>query len=308
MERDHHRSNEATRQRLEENVPNQLKAEPNWVLWGYEGKPGEKPKKPPFTIDGRRASVSNPETWTTFPQALSAYTQHERYEGLGFMLTGGLTVVDLDHCLDRNGQLTPQAQWIVQAANSYSEISPSGEGLHIFLIGEVPGTARRRENKEMYDEARYITVTGIRLPNTPVQIRESQDAINRIHRQFIQPPDVTKSPARPLYSSSYRSDHQVLEKALRAKNGAKFSQLWEGDRNGYQSASEAHIATVAMLAYWTNGDPVQMDRLFRRSGQFDEATAQKWDKRHSASGKTYGQITIEKALATKQNYTRRDST
>jgi len=87
-----------TVKRLQENVPAQLRALPQWVLWRYEDVGEKKPKKPPFTIDGQRASIINPETWTTFPKALQAYTQREGYEGLGVILTGGLTVIDLDNC------------------------------------------------------------------------------------------------------------------------------------------------------------------------------------------------------------------
>jgi len=289
---------------LQENVPAQLRALPQWVLWKYEGREGEKPKKPPFTIDGERASIINPETWSTFPKAVQAYTQREGYEGLGVILTGGITVIDLDNCLDTTGQLTPEAQYITQTARSYTEISPSGKGLHIFLIGSIPGTARRRESVEMYDTARYITVTGYQLSNTPPEIRTDQEIINQIHNRFIQPPNATRSPRTDFYTPLPISDQQVIEKALRAKNGMKFQQLWGGERTSYQSASEAHIATAAMLAYWTNGDPAQMDRLFRQSGQFDEETAKKWDERHRSDGKTYGQLTIEKALATRQAYAR----
>jgi primase-polymerase (primpol)-like protein len=155
----------------------------------------------------------------------------------------------------------------------------------------------------MYDSARYITITGNRFPNTPTDIREDQRIINQIHTQFISPPEVTRSHRIVTYPPQYISDHQVIEKALRAKNGDKFQRLWRGDKSGYQSPSEAHFAIIAMLAYWTNGDVTQVDRLFRQSGQFDEETARKWDTRHQSNGKTYGQATIEKALATRQNHT-----
>jgi hypothetical protein len=47
------------------------------------------------------------------------------------------------------------------------------------------------------------------------------------------------------------------------------------------------------LAFWTNRDSAQMDRLFRRSGLYRI----KWDEVHYASGETYGQHTIAEAIA-----------
>src|SRR5262245_41987485 len=138
MERDHQTPKTEIARQLEENVPVQLQELPQWVLWKYEGEEGTKPKKPPFTTDGQRASVINSDTWTTFTEAIEAYTQWGAYEGIGLMLTGGLTVIDLDHCLDSTGQLIPPAKQIVTASNSYTETSPSGQGLHIFLLGSVP--------------------------------------------------------------------------------------------------------------------------------------------------------------------------
>jgi primase-polymerase (primpol)-like protein len=295
-----------TIKRLEVNVPAQLRELPNWVLWKYEGQPGEKPKKPPFSTDGKRASVSNPQSWTNFTEALRTYTQWGGYEGLGLMLTQGLTVIDLDNCLDTEKTPNQQAQQIIRATNSYTEVSPSGKGLHILLFGDIPGTARRRGSIEMYDTARYITVTGQRLPGTPAEIRRSEETIKQIHTRFIRPPDATKSPARAIYQPQALSHDQIIKKAHDAKNGAKFSRLWAGDTTLHESPSEAHLALFAMLLYWTNGDTNKAEDLFKESGQFDNETAQKWDERHSTDGKTYGQITIDKALATKQIFTQRN--
>jgi putative DNA primase/helicase len=159
----------------------------------------------------------------------------------------------------------------------------------------------------MYDTARYITVTGQRLPNTPAEIRVSQEILNQIHTSFIRPSDTPKSPARIIYQPQPLTNREIIDKALRARNGAKFCRLWAGDTSHYESPSEAHLALCAMLIYWTNGDVHKAEDLFKESGQFDDETEQKWNERHSADGKTYGQMTIEKARATSQNYTRQRS-
>jgi primase-polymerase (primpol)-like protein len=85
----------------------------------------------------------------------------------------------------------------------------------------------------------------------------------------------------------------VIEKATSAANGAKFERLWNGSTAGYESHSEADMALCFQLAFWTGGDADQMDRLFRRSGLM----RQKWDEVHFADGSTYGEKTLERAVA-----------
>jgi P4 family phage/plasmid primase-like protien len=83
------------------------------------------------------------------------------------------------------------------------------------------------------------------------------------------------------------SDPQVLDLANGAKNADKFQRLMAGDTGGYQSASEAHLALLRILAFYTR-DPDQIDRLFRLSGL---AEHEKWDR------PDYRDRTITKALA-----------
>ena len=76
-------------------------------------------------------------------------------------------------------------------------------------------------------------------------------------------------------------------------NGEKFQDLWEGRWQQYRwfpSQSEADMALCSMLAYWTDSDADQIDRLFRQSALYRP----KWDEPRGAT--TYGQLTIQKAL------------
>jgi putative DNA primase/helicase len=87
--------------------------------------------------------------------------------------------------------------------------------------------------------------------------------------------------------------HDIVLRAMRAKNGARFSRLCNGDINGHVSASEGDLALCSSLAFWTGGDAEVMDRLFRESWLY----RRKWDTPHYGDGRTYGQVTIAKALA-----------
>jgi hypothetical protein len=90
-------------------------------------------------------------------------------------------------------------------------------------------------------------------------------------------------------------DHELLERARNAANGADVDALYRGEHS-YPSPSEADLALVNDLAFWTGPDPDRIDRMFRASGLMRP----KWDDRRGDS--TYGAQTIAKALAARTDF------
>ncbi len=144
-----------------ENIAEELKARPQWVVWKAEG---EKPDKVPFCArSGRKASSTDLMTWSTFEEALGAYKSGE-YAGVGFVFSSGdhFTGIDLDGCVDpQTGEVAAWAMEIVRYFDSYTELSATGTGLHIIVRGEVPN--RRKGEIEVYSSKRFFTVTGREL-------------------------------------------------------------------------------------------------------------------------------------------------
>jgi len=140
-----------------EAIPQALKALSRWVAWRREERDGKPTKVPYNVLTGNKASVTDPDDWATFEQAIAAF-EAGGYDGIGFVLTADdpFAGVDLDHCLDPNtGVLEPWASSIVDQLHSYTERSPSGEGLRIFVIGKLPPGRRRKGPIEFYDSQRY---------------------------------------------------------------------------------------------------------------------------------------------------------
>ena len=140
-----------------ENIPEELKARPQWVVWHAVG---DKPNKIPHSArTGRRASTTNLMTWSTFKDAVETYERGE-YAGLGFMFSSGdpYTCVDLDDCVAEDGEIELWALEIVRYFDSYTELSATGTGLHVIVRGEVPN--RRKGEVEVYSSKRFFTVTG----------------------------------------------------------------------------------------------------------------------------------------------------
>ena len=136
----------------------ELKARRQWVAYSHA--------KIPIGPDGSAASVTDPETWTTVQQA--AYTARVRgLPGVGYVLTAEdpYVVVDLDGAVEPGVGVKPWAQEIVDLLDSYTEVSPSGMGLHVWCTGAIPrpGARIKRDDGsliELYQSARYMTVTG----------------------------------------------------------------------------------------------------------------------------------------------------
>ena len=280
------------------NFPQELAALRQWICWRLEPDPrGEKPRKVPYDPrTGRKASSTNPETWATLPEAMRAQTKY-LFTGVGFVFTeaGGIVGVDIDHCRNEDGTFTEAAQAILDKYPSYTEISPSGAGLHIFYRGVMPGKGNKNSvtGVEMYASARYFTMTGNRLEGTPEVITDGAQALPWIHENYIARKQARKRKAKKAARRVVLTDEQVLEKARAAQNAGDFTALWEGRwQEKFASQSEADLALCCALAFWTGRDREQMDRLFRQSALFRE----KWDKVHHADGATYGEETLEQAV------------
>lgn len=274
-----------------ENIPSELKSVPQWVAWCEKKRAnGKKGKMPVNPMTGEYAKINNPNTWTNFNDAVKCYEEN-LLNGIGFVFSehDDFIGIDLDECINQSaGNIGSHAESVIKQFNSYTEISPSGKGVHIFVKGNLPAGGRKKGNIEIYDDRRFFTVTGNKLNGFPNRIADRSDEIINFHNIIFTGTENTSTKKPPLQ----KNDNNLIEKAKHANNGDKFNQLLSGDHQDYRSPSEADLALCQMLSFWTNRDPIQMDRIFRQSGLFRE----KWDKMNNSSGQTYGQATIQKAI------------
>jgi primase-polymerase (primpol)-like protein len=271
-----------------------------WLCWRTEERDGKQTKVPYSPLTGRMASSTNPETWANYEDAVRACKKYG-YGGIGFVFTpeDDLCDVDLDLCLDpETGEIEGWAQEVIEELDSYTEISPSGTGVHILVRGELPAGRNRKGRFEAYDRGRYFTVTGKHLPGSPQSIVSRQEELRSVVRRVFgnEVPESTNGHTKPVAVSesldNKLSNEEIIRKAIAASNGKRFSRLWSGDANGYGSHSEADLALCGMLAFWTGGDAARIETLFRQSGLYRE----KWDR------KDYRNRTITEALSGKTEF------
>lgn len=280
------------------NIPTELKNCPQWVLWRKEKRNG-KPTKVPYQVNSKMAQANNRNTWSSFEIVLEKYKQGG-YDGIGFVFSkqDDYVGIDLDKCCV-DGDLSELAQEIMNIVPSYTEYSPSGKGIHIIAKGKIPlrgpGTGKKVPSigLEVYRHTRYFTFTGDSINNHPVE--ESTENLKVLFQKYIEKKGVPAAPKTPYVSRksniSILSDAELWERMFDSKSGAAIKDLFQGMLiNGDHSSTD--MALCNHLAFWTDKDAAKMDSMFRESALIRD----KWDKPHSSDGRTYGEMTIEKAI------------
>jgi putative DNA primase/helicase len=283
-------------------IPEDLKTQRRFVNWRYKWKRDSKGvykwTKPPCQARNPKelAAVDDSSTWASFDEARAAYERGE-CDGIGYVLIedDDLFGVDYDSCVDPvTSEISADALEVIDALDSYTTLSPSGTGVRILARGKLPPTGRRKGKREMYQDGRYLTLTGQSIgAERPIAARQAQ--IEDIHRRIFGDAPKQKQSAGASKSSATHSgmrldDAQLLEKMFAAKNGQAIRQLWDGNLSAYNNdSSAADLALLSHLLWWCNYDIARADYLFRLSGLMRP----KWDEKHSSDGRTYGQMTLD---------------
>jgi primase-polymerase (primpol)-like protein len=258
------------------NIPLELRQKENWV-----------------TTENKKPDIlgSFNENGNRFDSVLNQYANNEKKDGIGYILKSNENIV----CIDFDNIKECSILWDIEnwfeKANSYVEISSSGNGYHLFLKGKKPGDKCRLNGGfiEIYEHKRFIKMTG-NVYKGYKELREAQTILNQIYyfnfpinekssSQFLRPESI------PIEST--QSDKEIIEKAYLAKNGDKFKSLFFGDISSYGSQSEADFALCSIIAFYTK-DFVQIERIFNLS---ELSKRDKWNRQD------YREATINKAIA-----------
>jgi primase-polymerase (primpol)-like protein len=250
-------------------IPVELRDRPQWVVWRLEQRDGKRTKVP-YRADGAgRASSTDPTTWSTFDSAVAGSEALDA-DGIGYVFSADdpFAGVDLDGALSEADRGA-----IMVALDSYTETSVSGTGAHVIVRASLNGHPRNRRGPfEVYESGRYFVVTGNHVRGTPTTIEPRQAQLEDVLARFLPAPETGRSSTDPQPVGL--DDRDLLDRAMRARNGSEFQRLWNGDTAGHSSHSEADLALCSMLAFWTGRDPERINRLFRSSGLMRP----KWDR------------------------------
>lgn len=291
-----------------------------WVLWRREQRDG-KITKVPFAANGGKtgADAKYSGTWVTYEAALEA-AERQTCAGVGFVIPKGYFFLDVDG----RDQDDPYVRELLERFNSYAELSQSGNGIHIYgkiTLEELPMTVKAdgtqrldpayymknpTNGTELYFgglTSRYAAFTGNAI--MPIPAADCTAAVLETLEKNMRRPGVKTAEEKalaaevkekPKTSRALRYEpvsdddgiNSFINKLLKQKNGGKFSRLFfEGDTEGFNSASEADFSLCRMIAFRAGNRPEVVDQIFRLSRLYRE----KWER------EDYRTTTIEKAIA-----------
>lgn len=241
-----------------ENIPEELRAREQWVLWKIVERDGQKTKLP-YQVNGSMAKSNDASTWSDFGAARAALTP--AYSGLGFVFAEDdpFCGIDLDGCRDvESGKVADWARAIIIQLASYAEVSPSQTGVKIWVrgqwpyshhktpIADVPAVSDKQAAIEVYDKLRYFAVTGQRLQGMNT-IGDRQPEIDALHVRFW--PETAPVGAAPQSTGDFRSPASVFERARKYMTKLPPSVSGQGGHN-----AAFHAACVAVHGFGLSGE------------------------------------------------------
>ncbi|MDS4005003.1 phage/plasmid primase, P4 family [Staphylococcus capitis] len=289
------------------NIPDELKQLKNWCVWKFEKRNGKRTKIPFNAETGEFAKSNDKSTWSSYETAVNA----EGVDGIGFFFEPpylGIDIDDIDddlHRFKQGDKLDNIVSEFNEAFKSYTEVSPSGNGLHIIVKGKIPGSRRRKGNIEMYDSGRFFTMTGKNIGKYKDVTEVSEQVFKTIYEKYL-PDNTVKYPTTNNYQENIHnlSEIDVINEIYNSKQAKLFDDLMKGNYEPYYTShSEADMALANILAFWCAKDYSQMDSIFRQSNLYRD----KWDEKRKNS--TYGEQTLFKAINEANNiYTPKQQT
>ncbi len=299
------------------NVPAELRAHTRWVAWEYrwkeDGKGGGKWTKLPLSAKTGKVADCTQARNHGPPHQAHNWVLANKADGVGFVLGDGYFGIDLDDHRDPDtAELTPFAQKVLGLFPSYAEVSPSGTGIKIFGRGKLPAGCPKQNKSlgvEVYDGGRYFTVTGNVIPGGPTEIQNLQPAIDQHLGELL---GIGPEPKNALTSALGDQGHRetprpsangttptVDDVERRVRSHAEGQRLMDGDTTAHgNDESAADLALCNLIVFYTGDNPSLVDEVFRRS----RLMRSKWCEKHAQDGRTYGDLTVGKAIAGKSQF------
>lgn len=295
------------------NIPAELQQLP-WAVWKAEprldesGKQTGKWNKAPLSpLTGRNIPTNQPNKFGTYQEAMTAFATG-KYTGVGILLTGsGITGFDIDNLHELSQERPEIKEWVIAALKNkvYCEKSPSNTGIRLFIHGQLNSKGRKHHGLEIYDNVRFLTITGHTLKPIPnnYSLPTTQHLIDSFLKML---PEESRSLGGIGYLSPYEGsiDISQLNDEIKSKLPEIFNRkpiendiyeklFFAGDISMH--GEDRSGADWGLINYLIEKglNPQQVDMVFRASGLYRE----KWDE--ARGPQTYGEGTIQNAIEKK---------
>jgi hypothetical protein len=241
---------------IADHIPAELRARAQWLVWRLtpvEGRP--KPAKVPLTTTGGHAKTDNPATWTTFDEAVNAYTASlatdKPLSGVGFVFTHDDDYVGID--LD--GISWEQAQPMVAGLlPAYVELSQSGSGIHVICKGKLPPGGNRKGPVEVYQHGRYFAITANIIGQPVEKLEDRTEALAALHATHIGGFQEPGQGTGRETSGLTPEEQAVIDRILPTTDGRRLNALFYSGEPNEHKQSEADFDLASILCRATADD------------------------------------------------------
>lgn len=288
-----------------ENIPEELKKNGRFCVYRKEKKRNKTKKVPYQPLLGINAKTNQKKYFSNYEDALEDYKWiPNQYDGIGVLLTDNLCLIDIDNCLYEN-ELSPLAKRIFYLMNSYTEISPSGNGIHILFYSSNKKFFSKSKyylknpgiSLETYlsDTSRYTTLTGNLFDKNHKLIFDRSEEYKKFLEDYMRRPksSTRKRNKKDISPENLKrvqeiSDVKLLEIMKNSKNGDKFFEVFfRGNTEDFPSSSEADMFLAGFLAFFCAKDKDRIKKFMEQSALYRN----KWNR-----DPNYLDRTIKKAI------------
>ena len=265
-------------------IPLELRERRQWLVWRAIPD-GGRVTKPPYRASdpSRTANTSDPSTWSTFEEAVACYRKYGSIvSGIGYVFTRDDPYFGVD--VDTEKKIAAEnlerrrtfVRNLLGGMVTYTETSPSGDGLHLIARGQMPvaKTTEHAIGVELYGWNCFFTMTGDVLDETRTEIADHQGFLDQL--QFRSQAAAGPLGDAPANRRMDLSDEEVLREA------SNYDELFAptyGCQRGYGPGewSDSFFAVVAGLDRVT-GSLAQIERVVYGSPLVLQAPASNGDR------------------------------
>ena len=205
-----------------DNIPQELRVLRQWVCANDCSKVPMQATRP------YPASSTNPDTWSSFEEAVNA-VRDGYYDYIGFVFNdNGIVGIDIDDGFNENGDVSNLAYDIITRCASYTEKSKSGRGFHIFVKGDVPFKGKNNmAGVEVYKTSRFFIMTGATVGKW--SIRENQSALDTIVDKYF--PETREKKSTTVTPRVYNPEWDSPKGSKRVRVKPNYPVIPDGCRN-----------------------------------------------------------------------------
>lgn len=253
----------------------ELKELKQWVCWKLQ-QTKDRSAKLPWTPYGSRASVRDETQWSSYEACFTETVQlkyqgaHRGLNGIGFVFSEDdpYVGIDLDKCRDyETGEIEDWALKVIKQMDTYTEISPSGTGLHMICRGHrmEKGRNQQGKNPEMYSWGRFFTFSGLHLDGTPETIEDRHVEVRDLEKEFFG--DNIKSTVgdESITDAEFNIRRDAMWETDRieawCKNSALFQETWNHKRKEFDNDMSKYDAALAVQAVQIGCGPEEVAAL-----------------------------------------------